>query len=255
MIEIKNNLDEYINLFKSYGVFQNFINYAIRDLSPQIYVEKEENPQCIIFYSSPAFFILGEPSEQYNKNVFSLFMKDSWIIASSNAWKQAIEDHFKDDVTTHPRIQFSSSSLNLDHIMYQRRNIPTGLSIVPIEKKHITKGMIFDDVISRFFTQSDFISNGFGFALVDDQSVCHGFSITNYPIVGHEIELYFRVGYESYQQHRFQGLGTTLCTYFIEESFKRGFIPIWDSANEISTHIAKKLGYKEEKEWFMYHHL
>jgi hypothetical protein len=253
MIEIKKNLEKYYQIFKSYEVFQNFIKYAARDLSPQIFVEDEENPQCIVFYSNPAYFILGEPSEQHNKNVFSLFKEDSWIIASSNAWKQAIQDHFKDRAITHPRIQFSSSSLNLDHILDQRRNVPKGLFIVPIEKKHVTKGMIYDDVISKFFTQSDFLSNGFGFALVDDEGECQGFSLTNYPIVGQEIELYFRVGYESYQHHRQQGLGTTLCTYFIEESFKRGYVPIWDSANDISTHIAKKLGYEEEKAWFMYH--
>jgi len=255
MIEIKNNLVEYYQLFRSYEVFQNYIKYAIRDLSPQIFVEKEENPQCIVFYSYPAFFIFGEPSKQYNENVFSLFTKDSWIIASSNAWKQAIQDHFKDDVQIHPRVQFSSSSLKLDYIRSQRRNIPTGLSIVPIEAKHLTKGMIYDDVITKFYTQSDFLSNGFGFALINDQGVCHGFSLTNYPIVGHEIELYVRVGYESYQHNRLQGMGTTLCTYFIEEALKRGYVPIWDSANDISTHIAKKLGYKEEKVWFMYHHL
>lgn len=253
MIEIKENLKNYYQLFKSYEVFQNFIKYATRDLTPQIFVEKHENPQCIIFYSNPAFFILGEPDERYNKDVFSLFREDSWIVASSNAWKQAIEEHFKDGVVTHPRIQFSSNSLNLKHVMSQRKSIPQGLSIVPIEKKHMTDSMIYNDVISRFFTQSDFLTNGFGFALVDDQGECQGFSLTNYPIVGHEIELYFRVGYESYQDHRLQGLGTTLCTYFIEESFKRGYVPIWDSANDISTHIAKKLGYKEEKAWFMYH--
>ena len=253
MIEIKDNLEKYYHLFKSYEVFQNFIKYATRDLAPQIFVENEKNPQCVVLYSNPAYFILGEPNEAYNIDVFSLFHKDSWIIASSNSWNQMINQHFKDHVITHPRMQFSSSSLKLNHIMSQRKNVPDGLSIVPIDQTHLKEGMIVDDVVSRFFAQNDFMKSGFGFALVDSKNEAQGFCLTNYPVVGTEIELYFRVGYESSQEHRFKGLGTTLCTYFIEESIKRGYVPIWDSANDISTHIAMKLGFVAEKSWFMYH--
>ncbi len=113
--------------------------------------------------------------------------------------------------------------------------------------------MIYDDVISRFFTVSDFMTNGFGFALVDERERCRGFALTNYPIVGNEVELYFRVGYDFDAQDRLHGYGTTLCTYFIEEALKRGYVPIWDSANEVSAHIARKLGYVEAKRWLMYH--
>jgi GNAT superfamily N-acetyltransferase len=253
MIEIKKNLEYYYHLFDTYDVFHNFIKYAVRDLSPQIFVDNQENPRCLVLYSNPAYFILGEPDETYNKDVCSLFHKNAWVIASTSAWKQVIEEIFKAGVITHPRVFFDSKNLNLDHILSHRKPLPQGLSIEPIGKKHIEVGMIFDDVVSRFFVESDFMTEGFGFALVDDHGTCLGFSLTNYPMVENEIELYFRVGYDSCPEYRSKGMGTTLCTYFIEEALKRGYDPVWDSANDTSTHIAKKLGYMTKKTWNMFH--
>lgn len=253
MIEIKEHKTEYYRLFDSYDVFQTFLKYAIKDLSPRIFVDRIDSPRCVVFYSYPAYFLLGEPDDAITLDIISLFHDNSWVVASSNAWKQAMETHLKNNVVTHQRTLFHYDTLEINRVLMHRKSVSDGLSIVPIQPKHCLDGMIYDDVISRFFTVSDFSTHGFGFALVDNQDVCHGFCLTNYPIVGKEVELYFRVGYDSFAEHRLRGIGTTLCTYFIEEALKRGYTPIWDSANDISSHIAKKLGYVEAKQWFMYH--
>ncbi|HAQ56956.1 MAG TPA: hypothetical protein DCR44_06135 [Acholeplasmatales bacterium] len=253
MIEIKERFSSYYRMFDSYDVFQNFLKYAIRDLAPRIFVDAVDHPHCVVLQSYPAYFLLGEPEETDASDVFALFHANSWIVASSNAWRQPIEDHFKESVVTHPRVLFRSDALAIDRVLSQRNSLPAGLSIVPIEPKHLADGMIEDDVVSRFFTVSDFMTCGFGFALVDGGGACLGFCLTNYPIVGTEVELYVRVEYDSDAKHRLHGIGTTLCTHFIEESLKRGYVPVWDAANDISAHIAKKLGYEVAKDWFMYH--
>ncbi len=253
MIEIKEGLSSYYRMFDSYDVFQNFLKYAIRDLAPRIFVDALDHPRCVALQSFPAYFLLGEPDETEVSDVFSLFDRNSWIVASSNAWRRPIETHFKENVMTHPRVLFRSDTLSLEHVRSKRSKLPEGLAIVPIESKHLSDGMIVDDVVARFFTVSDFMKNGFGFALVDGRQTCLGFCLTNYPIVGTEVELYVRVEYDFNAEHRLRGIGTTLCAHFIEESLKRGYTPIWDAANDVSAHIAKKLGYVAAKEWFMYH--
>jgi len=253
MIEITSNIEKYYQMFDSYQLFNNFLKYAIRDEHPQIFVDDENECSLVVLYSFPAYFILGEPHGTNTKEVFSLIKQNSWIIPSSDEWKQPLEEHFKDKIVTHKRVLFNSKTLDINHILQQRKDLPQGLSIVPIEEKHLINGMIHDDVIIRFFTKSDFLENGFGFALMGDDGFCEGFSLTNYPVVGKEVELYFRVGYDSYAEFRSKGLGTTLCTYFIEEALKRGYNPVWDAANDVSSHIAKKLGYVVEKQWHMFH--
>jgi len=253
MIKVINSLEKYYRLFESYEVFENYLKYTIRDNKPEIFVDDENNTKCVVLYSNPAYFILGNPDEINTKEVFSLFHNNSWIIASSYAWKAEIINYFNEKVVVHKRTLFDSDSLDVNHILNKKSAVPKGFTIVPISEKHIEEGMIYDDVLSRFFTVSDFLNNGYGFALIDEKNTCHGFALTNYPIIGNEVELYFRVGYDTCPELRLKGIGTTLCTYFIEESLNRGYTPTWDSANEISAHIAKKLGYVEKKEWFMYH--
>lgn len=253
MIEVTCNLEQYYQKFRTYALFNNFLKYAIRDLQPHILVDDEEKPNCIVLYSNPAYFIIGEPDIEYIEDIFKFIHRDSWIITQSEHWKLVIESYYKEQVVVHPRVLYNSKRLDINYILKQRIELPRGLSIVPIENKHLKSGMIYDDVIKRFFTISDFLKTGFGFALVGEDGFCEGFSIANYPVIGKDIELYVRVGYDSYPDYRSKGLGTTLCSYFIEEALKRGYNPVWDSANETSSHMAQKLGYVLEKAWNIYH--
>ncbi|MDX9807943.1 MAG: GNAT family N-acetyltransferase [Acholeplasma sp.] len=252
MIKVSNP-NEYYPQFDSYPVFHNFIKYAIKDLSPDIYVDQLDHPNCYVLYSYPAYFILGKPSIAYETEVCQLFGHNSWIINNDISWDVVLKKHFDTEIQSHPKIQFDSNKLSLEHILQYKKPLPSGLKIVPIDESHLVSGMVKADVVSRFFTVSSFKEHGYGFVLVDDSNHVKGFALTNYPMVGKEIELYFRVGYDFEINHRNQGLGTALCAYFIEETYKRGLIPIWDSANEISAHIARKLGFVEMIHWSMYH--
>ncbi|MDD3171525.1 MAG: GNAT family N-acetyltransferase, partial [Bacilli bacterium] len=168
-------------------------------------------------------------------------------------WKSYFENYYEDNVKIHQRVLFDSSLLTLEKTREYKTNLPEELRIVKIEKEHVASGLIFQDVTSRFFTASDFIEHGFGFALVDKNNICQGFALTNYPVIGKEVELYFRIGYEDYPKYRQKGLGTLLCSYFIEYCLLNGYTPVWDAANDISSHIAHKFGYIPEEKWYMYH--
>lgn len=252
MKEITQNLEKYYQLFESFEPFNNFLKYATKYQKPQIFVDDEGSESNVVLYSEPAYFILGDPYQKM-EGLFSSIKPNSWIIPSSDAWKEPIESYFQKQVETHERTQFHSNSLNINHVLQLRKKLPLGISIVPIEEKHLQSGMIYDDVISRFFTKADFLELGFGYALIDEDGDCEGFALTNYPIVGQKIELYFRVGYDSDTKYRSKGYGTTLCTYFIEEALRRGYDPVWDSANKTSAHIASKLGYVVQRSWHMFH--
>jgi hypothetical protein len=253
MFEILGNLKQYYARFEAFPVFETFLLYAIKDMKPRIFVDAIDQPQCLVLISPPAFFILGEPREEVAKEVFALFHHDAWVIAASASWGAWIRDAFQANVVLHKRICFASDQLDLEHIRKQRKPLPPGLSIVPIDSALACHGIVYDDVVSRFFTKSDFSTHGFGFALVDHQGIAQGFALTNYPMVPPNVELYFRVGYDSYPEYRGQGYGTSLCSYFIEAALTRGYTPIWDSANDISAHIALKLGFRIDHEWEMYH--
>ena len=253
MIQIVNNKKEYYTKFLEFKYFKNYIKFVISDLDCSIYVDEEENPNCVILYAQPAYFIYGNPKETDLDSVFSCIKSDSWIIPDSPAWTEYFKMYYKDKVQIYPRILFDASQLSLEQIKKIKNPLPGELKIVRITDEHVQKGIIYDDVVSRFFTVRDFESNGFGFALVDERGVAQGFALTNYPALDKDIELYFRVGYEDFPKHRNQGLGTNLCAHFIEYCLENGYNPQWDAATDISAHVAKKFGYIEKEKWEMYH--
>jgi hypothetical protein len=133
-----------------------------------------------------------------------------------------------------------------------KKELPSNLSIVKINESHLKEGIIYDDVISRFFRKRTFLKNGFGYALVDELNIPRGFCLTNFPKNDCDVELYFRVGYDNDERYRHYGYGIQLCIYFIIYCINNGYHPIWDSANQISQHIANKLGFIEQDKWYMY---
>ncbi len=250
---VTQNKEEIHERFLGFPYFDNYLKWAIRDHSPDVYADNEVNPSVVLLESPPAIFIAGNPDDCDIQKVLDNLTSGHWVIPENMKWKNHLEKHFEGHIESHQRILFDSSNLTLEHVLKCRNELPENLRIVPIESKYLQSGIIHDDVTSRFFTVSPFMENGFGFALVDESDIPQGFALTNYPVIGKEIELYFRVGYVHQQEYRKKGIGTTLCTYLIEYCLNNGYTPTWDSAHEVSAHIARKLGYKDKTKWYMYH--
>ncbi len=252
MIKITDNKETYYKLFDDFKYFHTFLVYAINDLEPDIYVDDMDNPNCAVIATPPAFIIKGEPHENYIDDVLEMFYDNSHIIAESKDWYNYFDRKFAEGAIKNKRVLFDSNSLVLDEVLKLRVELPKGVRIEKIDSNHLETEIIKNDVINRFFTKSKFIDSGFGFALMDNEDVCHGFALSNFPIYGRDIELYFRIGYDDNHIYRKKGIGTTLCTYLIEYCLNKDYFPIWDAANEVSAHIAKKIGYKVLDEWVMY---
>lgn len=253
MILVENHVEEYMKVFKDFPVFTNFIRFLFRDHTPRIHVDQLEHPRCTLMYFYPIYFIAGDYENTEMNDLASEIGENAWIVTDSDGWKDVLEAHYKDQIKSYPRMLFDSRSLDLEKVLSYRKALPDDLRIVPIQEEHLKEGMIQHDVLRKFYLKSHFLDTGFGFALVNTKNEIHGFALTNFPITSNDVELYFRVGYDDFQKYRHQGIGTTLCTYFIEECLKRGYNPVWDAAHEVSAHIARKFGYTDKMKWYMYH--
>ena len=253
MIKInKEKNKDYQNLFLEFEYFRNYIKFAFNDADVDIYVDKENNPSVALMEHGPICFICGKATDENAGKIFNKLKKGSWVVPQNGQWSIMLEQKYP-NAEFYDRTLFDSSNLDLNHIMTMKKEPPKGFRIEPIKEKYLERGLIQGDVTRRFFPDDCFMEKGFGFALLDQFDNVHGFALTNFPYYDNEVELYFRVGTEDYQNYRRLGMGTTLCVYFIEECFKRGLDPVWDSAHEVSANIAKKFGYIPRKKWKMYH--
>ncbi len=249
MFKTQTNNEKYQHYFKDYPVFQLFVEHAFKYMEIVIFVDKEENPSTIIIEAKPAYILYGKPTT----DLTNILHPGAWIISPSDQWDEVLKSVFQNNLETYQRILCDESKLSTTHLLEFDKELPEELRIEPITKEHIQAGMIKDDVINRFFPNVDFLTTGFGLALVNNENIVHGFALTNYPIQSDEIEVYYRVGYESFTKYRNQGIGTLIASKFIIESLHRGYKPIWDAATPLSYHIANKLGYQDKLHWQMHH--
>jgi len=249
MIEALKNLHQYLQYYKDYPVFSLFVEHAWRYMDIRIFVDQEENPETIVLEAKPAFLLLGKPTSE----IESIFNEGAWIISPNKEWDDCLKQTYGNRLDSYQRVLCDESKLDSNAVLQFVKDLPEELRIEPINESHIQSGMIKEDVINRFFPNVNFLEHGYGFALLNKENVVHGFALTNYPIQTNEVEVYYRVGYDSFTKYRNQGIGTTIVSLFIIESLKRGYLPIWDAATPLSKHIALKLGYQEKYHWEMHH--
>lgn len=91
------------------------------------------------------------------------------------------------------------------------------------------------------------------FLLIGDGEII-SFTASNFPIRNQVLEDYIRVDYNDDPRHRHQGFGSQLSVALLDNCLNNGLDPQWDAAtNDISVHLALKLGYSLCHEWKMYH--
>jgi GNAT superfamily N-acetyltransferase len=248
------NNPKYYGIFQQFEHFSNYIHYAIEFQSPEIWVDDEAQPTLACFYTAPAWFLWGDPDARDATPLLELLPADGWLIPSTEKWHRSLTAHFGERLTTHPRASFDSASLNLAHLRRLKSDLPAGLRIVPIDETHVNDqdGMLYQDLLSKFFTAANFIQQGAGFCLLDNGKIV-GFAAANYPIRNQVLEVYIRVDYNDDPRHRQKGLGTQLGVALLEYCLEHGLDPQWDAANDISVRLALKLGYTPAHNWKMHH--
>jgi hypothetical protein len=249
-----NNIKNYHYLFDNFGHFENLIRFILNYENHTIKVDDLDNPSYALLLYGPAIIIKGNPNLINVTSILQQCNTNSWVIPSSTEWDKYILDHFEGKIEIHNRVLFDSSTLDINHITGLKKNLPEGMRIEQITSKHIedTEGILYQDLIRKFYNSHKFQKTGRGFVLMDGDFIV-GYAASDNPIIGNNLELMFRVGYDNFTKYRGKGYGIQLCVHFIEYCLTNNLIPSWDAHTDISAHIANKLGYKRKKEWTMFH--
>ena len=247
-------LGNYSEAFHDFPFFHNHLEYVLKHAPCDIWVDSLENPRFRVLHSAPAFFLMGDPEGCDVKGILERIGTNSWIVPENETWEEPLQAYFSGRLVPHRRTQFDASFLDLGCLESLKRPLSPGYELIPIgpEQAEDKEGMLYADLLRNFFPAGDFLEKGLGFCILENREVI-GFAASNYPLEGNELEVYIRVDFNSDPRHRNQGMGTQLGIALLEHCLKRNLIPEWDSANEISARLARKLGYVAKREWKMFH--
>lgn len=242
---------EFRYLFDEFTYFENYINFAFDYSEPEVWVNRLEEPTAAYFFNSPAYFFVGDPESVDQSRTFAKIPDRGWLLASNERWNEKIKSYFTGRLEMHARTQFSSHKLDINHIRQMKRDLPEGIDVVKINSDHIRQeaGILTKDVLNPYFANADFMEKGFGFCAIHQDRIV-GFAASNFPIRDRVLEIFIKV--EESTEYRQKGLGITLAATLIEYCLEHEIEPFWDAANQISAHIAEKLGYVVDRKWEMF---
>jgi len=250
-LKLNSNLKE--RILRESVQFHLYVLSVIDDSETTILLDNEENPEVIALFHHPAVLLYGNGLHPFHDVILRQIENHTYIVCEDYSWELFLKERYQNQLTHYPRMLFESSLLSVQHLLSMKKELPDGFQILPLTQASLESDtMIIDDLIDRFYSGSPFLKNGFGFGLYYHSTMI-GFIAPNYPIVSNEVEVYVRVDYNSDPSHRHQGFGHQLAICFLVECLKRKLTPIWDSANEISSKLAKKLGFIPMRDWNMYY--
>lgn len=181
--------------------------------------------------SSPAFVLLAPQNE---------------------AWAKAIRGAFGARARPHTRYAFHKSAAGFDRAALARfaAALPAGYELRPIGSGEYRQALAADwgaaDLCSQFRDFQDYCRRGLGFAALWGGELAAGASSYTVYKGGIEIEI------DAHPAHRRKGLARALAARLMLECLDRGLFPSWDAHTPASAALAKRLGYRFDREYLSF---
>ncbi len=258
MIEIKK---EQMNLIAALftGIEDSMVKACLQGYMGNAYVENIDSPNAALIVSGEYSFFGGDPTtaqaEYLIKNLFQANQSESTVGIYSEdkpEWRKALLSVAQNNPVVVPRYGIAQKDYDFDHEVLD--------GFINAVAKEFTLTRFNEDIYQQainedwskefcetFPSAEDYLSGGFGYAVLDHGKMVSGASTMTVYDGGIEIQ----VATDSKYTRR--GLALACAAALIKECTERGLRPCWDAANLSSLNMALKLGYEYKGEYTTIH--
>lgn len=148
-------------------------------------------------------------------------------------WKDVLLKNYGNKATVKVREAFSAAFLNFEKLKILEKKVPFGFQLFPIDK---SLALRCDPKVFPLI-QRNLGSFGYGFALLKGNEIV---SVATAADICDDI---VEVQINTHHQFRQQGAATVTAAAFINQCLINGYSLEWDATDEISSSLAKKLGF------------
>lgn len=226
------------------------------DCFGRAFADDAGKPACAKIHTADFCFLAGNPDapearelirhipDGYNKEYivytplspgFDTLLKEVWGDRLQTWNRYAIKK--EGDIFDRALLRQYAGSLNP---AYEMKRIDAALY-----KQCLTHDQ-FEDFVSNFDGETDYLERGLGFVAVKDGEIAGG--VSSYTVYGKGIE----IEVDTDKAHRQKGIATACSAQIILHCLENGLYPGWDAANKTSVHLAEKLGYHFDYEYLVY---
>jgi GNAT superfamily N-acetyltransferase len=202
-----------------------------------IFVYDLESPAAFLGRIGFFCYFAGDPGSAQGRELIAAIEPPALLMPAAAGWLDTARAVFGSVLIPNERYSFSSERMSAAALLEMAGGSPWAKEILPIDRYTALadrEGLIN---YSTFDSVDDFLERSFGFFLPGRRGPA-GAAYASL-VCGHGIEVSLVVE----PDYRRQGLGLALAARLLAESLGRGLDPHWDAGNDVSRHLAEKLGY------------
>jgi hypothetical protein len=189
---------------------------------------------------SGAFTILGGNPKANAVTALLRHVPISYVTPQNSEWRQVLEVEFGNRLSPLRFTEFSSESLNVNHLIKLARELPDDLELRNIDKPLAER--LVSDLNNEYFFENfesieDFLKRGMGYCILHKKVIVSAATSMARCNKAVDIEI------ETKSEYRKRGLGTIVGAKLALDCLENGINPKWLAANVDSEKLAQKLGY------------
>ena len=258
MIEVKKEqINQIAQLFEAFE--DSMVKSCLQGYMGNAYVETLDNPRAALIVSGEYSFFAGDPNStdaiNLVGNLFDANRGETTIAIFDDdnpEWKNRLLSVPENNPVVVPRFGIVQKDYDFDDNLLQKYidALPEGFDLVRFDENIYNQAMQEEwskEFCEVFSSAEDYLTRGFGFAVLKKGKLVSGASSMTVYDGGIEIQV---ATDETYKRQR---LAMSCAAALVRECYKRKIRPCWDAANLISKKMALNLGYEYQGEYTTIH--
>lgn len=193
-------------------------------------------------------FLAGDPLNENALPLIQFLKPGAIVITPTSDWQCLLTNSCPGELGLYPREAFEVREFNVDELRQFCQDLPPAYELRPVRTGEVEKfgSDLAPALVSNFRSPNEFISRGIGFGLLHQQTFVAGASSGAISKEKLEIEVQTR------PEFRRRGFATAVAAALILYCLDHGLEPCWDAANEASSGLARKLGFRSSGKYDAY---
>lgn len=258
MIEVKKDQMSHIApLFE--GFEDSMVISCLQGYMGKAYVQSLDHPKAALIISGEYSFFAGDPDStdaiSLVESLFDLNTSETTIAIFDDEnprWKERLLSVPENNPEVVPRFGIVQKDYEFDESVLQKYidSLPEGFDLVPFDESIYNQAMGEEwskEFCEVFSSAEDYLTRGFGFAVLENGRLVSGASTMTVYDGGVEIQV------ATDEKYRRRGLAISCAAALVQECSRRKIRPCWDAANLISKKMALSLGYEYKGEYTTIH--
>lgn len=230
------------------GVADTALLSALQGYMGQVLVDNPDDIQLIMAQCGDYLYFGGDPDHPQARDCILQVPQEGYLMSLEKKWMDKFIEVLGSRAHVQQRyiIKRDMSGLDREKLKMMHEHLPDGFTIERINEPMAEQLLAMHwshEYVNQFKDAKDFVSRGFGFA------VMHGGDIA---CVGVTFSLYddgMEMGIATNPDYRRLGLATIAASRTVLETLDRGWMLNWDAANDISLRLAEKMGFDKSGEY------